>query len=76
VTMLAVLWQYLPAVVTSLIAALTLYYFSTSFDTSGVDIKQLSSETVLQTFPDWKSTRAVSLWSEHGAVILIVRRPG
>ena len=41
-----------------------------------LDPLQLSTDTVLQTFPDWKETPAVSLWSEHGAVILIVRRPG
>jgi len=48
----------------------------TAGDMSGVDLNQLSTETVLQTFPDWTDTPAKDLWSEHGAVIQIVRRPG
>lgn len=49
---------------------------NTATEMSGVDLKQLSTETVLQTFPDWTETPAKDLWSEHGAVIQIVRRPG
>lgn len=66
-----------PAALTTLLGVLSYNaYFATMATPKGVDFHKLCTDTKVKTLPEGTEIKAKELWNEHGAVVMVVRRPG